>query len=79
MSVVTLEVDPVQAEHLAYSAHEGRLQLAMRAPGDDEEIRTTSVGVIDVLGKKRVKRAKTRTAGASVQVLNGTQLQTRHF
>jgi len=77
VSVVTLEVEPLQAEYLIYAAHEGRLQLAMRSPGDAEEVRTESVGVMEVLGERRV--AKTRAAGPAVQVINGTQLQTRRF
>jgi pilus assembly protein CpaB len=77
MSVVTLEVDPEQAQHLVYAAHEGRLQLAMRSPGDTEEVKTRSVGVADVLGE-RVARAS-RSAGTSVQIINGTRLLTRRF
>lgn len=79
VNVVTLEVDPIEAEHLIYAAHEGRLQLAMRTPGDDEEVATRSVGVVDVLGETKVQRPTTRRAGTAVQVLNGTNLQTRRF
>jgi pilus assembly protein CpaB len=53
VNVVTLEVDPLQAEHLIYAAHEGRLQLALRAPGDDAEIATRSIGVADLLDGNR--------------------------
>jgi pilus assembly protein CpaB len=77
VSVVTLEVLPVQAEHLIYAAHEGRLQLAMRSPGDQKEVASRSVGVVDVLGQG--VRKKTRVAGTPVQILNGTKLQTRRF
>jgi pilus assembly protein CpaB len=79
VSVVTLEVDPVQAEHLVYAAHEGRLQLAMRSPGDKALVETRSVGVADVLGEKRVAKSKTRKVSNRVQVINGSQLDTKRF
>ena len=80
VSVVTLEVDPVQAEHLIYAAHEGRLQLAMRSPDDQEVVRTQSIGVVDVLGEPQARKtASTRSAGTSVQIINGTKLQTQRF
>ena len=40
VSVVTLQVNPQQAEQLIYSAHEGRLQLALRSPGDHAFVKT---------------------------------------
>ena len=80
VSVVTLEVEPVQAEHLIYAAHEGRLQLAMRAPGDDEKVETRSISVADVLGRPK---ARTRTASnpsrTSVQVLKGSKIEVKTF
>jgi pilus assembly protein CpaB len=81
VSVVTLEVDPVQAEHLIYAAHEGRLQLAMRSPDDQEVVRTQSIGVVDVLGEPKAQRKTTvaRSAGESMQIINGTQVQTQRF
>jgi pilus assembly protein CpaB len=80
VSVCTLEVAPMQAEHLIYAAHEGRLQLAMRSPGDTEEVKTRSVSVMDVLGDPR-PAVKTRhvSSGSAVQVINGSQVQTRRF
>jgi pilus assembly protein CpaB len=77
VSVVTLEVNPVQAEHLTYAAHEGRLQLAMRSPGDDEKVPTVSVGVRDVLGGQR--RATRGRVGPAVQIINGSRVDTRRF
>jgi pilus assembly protein CpaB len=78
VSVVTLEVEPMQAEHLIYAAHEGRLQLAMRSPGDDENVALVSVGVGDVLGEKRSVARKGR-AGAAVQIINGSRIDTKRF
>lgn len=77
ISVVTLEVKPSQAERLVYAAHEGRLQLAMRAPGDDAEVRTRSVGVAMVLGDKAVK--KHRSAPNAVQVLSGSEVKNKVY
>ncbi len=80
VSVVTLEVDLLQAEHLIYAAHEGRLQLAMRAPGDNKEVPSRSIGVTDVLGEEnsakinQVARAKT-----VVEVIHGSEIQIRKF
>ena len=77
VSVVTLEVDPKQAEHLIYAAHEGRLQLAMRSPGDDVTVATVSIGVRDVLGERR--RVTRQSSGTVVQILNGSRLVTKRF
>jgi pilus assembly protein CpaB len=82
VSVVTLEVEPVQAEHLIYAAHEGRLQLAMRSPDDQQVVRTRSIGVVDVLGEPQAARktgATRAVAESSVQIINGTKLETRKF
>jgi pilus assembly protein CpaB len=86
VNVVTLEVDPSQAEHLIYAAHEGRLQLALRTPGDAEMIETRGANVADVLGERREKQLasapKARVAarvGTRVQVLRGAKLETQTF
>ena len=81
VSVVTLEVEPVQAEHLIYAAHEGRLQLAMRSPDDQEVVRTRSIGVVDVLGEPQAPKTRSSRPAVShsVQIINGTQLETRKF
>ena len=81
VNVVTLEVDPIQAEHLIYAAHEGRLQLALRSPGDDKEVATRSIGVADVLGGQQPvsKVSSPRRARTAVQVLKGSSLETKTF
>ena len=86
VNVVTLEVDPAQAEHLIYAAHEGRLQLALRTPGDDEEVDTKGAAVSDVLADRREKpvaaASKPRVvarAGTTVQVLRGAKMETKTF
>ncbi len=86
VSVVTLEVSPVQAEHLIYAAHEGRLQLALRAPGDEAKVATRSIGVADVLdgntsGKKSSKTKKRVVASARkrVKIIRGIEVKVKKF
>jgi len=84
VNVVTLEVDTVQAEHLVYAAHEGRLQLALRSPGDDRDVPSTSVGVADVLGESRkptrvASQSHERSAKASVELVSGSAVQVKTF
>lgn len=87
VNVVTLEVGPEDAEHLVYAAHEGRLQLAMRTPGDQEVVATRSVGVVDLLENGsapeptpvRAAAGPPRRHGPTVQVLRGSELEVQHF
>jgi pilus assembly protein CpaB len=84
VSVVTLEVDPIQAEHLIYAAHEGRLQLALRSPGDDVEVATRSIGVADVLngdmsGKKPPKKRAVASTSTRVKIIRGTKVEVKKF
>ena len=80
VSVVTLEVTPRQAEELTYAAHEGRLQLALRGPGDRELVETEAVSVATLLGGPV---AKPRTSNArpapSVQVISGSTVSVKSF
>lgn len=83
VNVVTLEVSPVQAEHLIYAAHEGRLQLALRSPGDDAEVATRSIGVADVLDDRKPKAASNRPAvaygGSPMKIVRGTEVEVKKF
>jgi pilus assembly protein CpaB len=82
VNVVTLEVDTVQAEHLIYAAHEGRLQLALRTPGDDLKVDTESVSVADLLEDGKPNKSRTRMArqsGPTVEVIRGSQLEVQTF
>ena len=74
VSVVTLEVQPNDAEKLIYSAHEGRLQLALRSPSDHEIVKTAGVNVSDVLARKRTyKRSST------VQIVSGSNVEKKAY
>ncbi len=77
VSAVTLEVDPKQAERLIYSAHEGRLQLALRNPGDRETVETRSISVADLLGNR--SRPTRRARRKSVQLLKGSKISVKWF
>ncbi len=83
VSVVTLEVKPDQAQKLIYSAHEGRLQLALRTPGDLKVEELASIGVADVLGggKKSAPKvaARSHAGGVAVQVIRGSKVETKTF
>jgi len=81
VSVVTLEVKPEDAQKLTYSAHEGRLQLAMRTPGDVEIAKLRTTGVVDVLGleKKAAPKIARRGGGSAVQVIRGSKIETKTF
>jgi pilus assembly protein CpaB len=78
VSVVTLQVTPKQAEHLIYSAHEGRLQLALRNPGDREIVKTAAVGVADLLGSRKRTRSKP-SSRTRVEVLKGSSVHVKTF
>ena len=71
VSVVTLEVDPKQAEQLTYTSHEGRLQLALRSPSDHEIVKTLSTGVSDLLPPRR---RRGRGPSFQVQVIKGSSV-----
>jgi pilus assembly protein CpaB len=79
VNVVTLEVTPTHAEHLIYAAHEGRLQLALRSPGDDLEVATRSIGVADVLGdpapKKKSAQNRSVASRAGIKIIRGTKIE----
>ena len=67
-----------------YSAHEGRLQLALRTPGDEkvEELAMTGVGEVLGGGKKPSApkvAARSHGGGAAVQVIRGSKVETKTF
>jgi pilus assembly protein CpaB len=82
VNVVTVEVEPSEAEHLIYAAHEGKLQLALRTPGDTDLVETKSVGVADLLGGKPAgTRKPTQIArrSTSVEIIRGSKVETKTF
>lgn len=79
VNVVTLEVGPEDAQRLIYAAHEGRLQLALRTPGDDEVVETRGVDVADLLGGGKGPAPRAVRSGPVVQVIRGSQVETKTF
>jgi pilus assembly protein CpaB len=80
VSVVTLEVTPKQSEELTYAAHEGRLQLALRGPGDHEEVKTEPVTASMLIGGTAPPKSKARLPmGPSVQVITGSSVSVKSF
>jgi len=75
VSVVTLEVNPKQAEQLTFMSHEGKLQLALRSPGDQEIVKTTGTTVSRLFDGAKPKAARRN----SVQVLKGTKVSSKLF
>jgi pilus assembly protein CpaB len=78
-NVVTLSVDPDQAQRLVLGAHEGRLQLALRNPSDTEVLPLRSVSAGDVLGLGGAPAARGGAPGTSVQILKGTDVTSKVF
>jgi len=78
VNVVTVSVDPDQAQRLVLGAHEGKLQLALRNPADAQVLPLRSVSAADVLGLAGAPAGKPG-AGTSVQILKGTEVTSKVF
>ena len=85
VSVVTLEVDPVEAQQLVFAAAEGTLQLALRNPDDHQIIEARSVAVADLVPATRNEfegaqtdppegQSQAQPDGINIQVVRGTTL-----
>ena len=68
-------ISVAQAEKITYISHEGRMQLALRSPGDHDVVKTKSTGVSDLLPPRYPKRGK----GTLVQVIRGSEQSRRRF
>jgi pilus assembly protein CpaB len=68
VSVVTLLVDPEQAERLTLAASEGKIQLALRNPLDRETPSTPGVRPAALLGAVPVVRARSRASQPTAKV-----------
>jgi pilus assembly protein CpaB len=75
VSVVTLEVDPADAEKLTFMSHEGKLQLALRSPADAEEVKTSGVTVASLAGGT----TRRQTPRTSLQVVKGASVSRKTF
>jgi pilus assembly protein CpaB len=79
-SVVTLEVDPVEAQLLAYASAEGTLQLALRSQVDESLVSLKSTGPRDFLdevvkpkAKPKPKRKATKPRN-TIESIRGTDV-----
>ena len=73
VNVVTLEVDTEQAQRLVHAAHEGRLQLALRNPGDERLVETRAVGPQDLFGPApRQPQTRKSPSRPEVEVIRGS-------
>jgi pilus assembly protein CpaB len=68
VSVVTLLVDPEQAERLTLAASEGKIQLALRNPLDRETPATPGVRPAGLLASSAIARAKPRASQPTAKV-----------
>jgi pilus assembly protein CpaB len=73
VSVVTLEVKPKQAEELTFMSHEGKLQLALRGPTDEEIVKTRGVTV------SRLLQSNSPSRSSKVEVVKGVDVERRNF
>lgn len=79
VSVVTVDVTSEQAEKLIYSAHEGRLQLALRNPSDHEIVNTGAVSVAHLLGSPKKASTGKKRARVGVEVIRGSAVSVQAF
>ena len=79
VSVVTLEVEPDQAQKLTYASHEGRLQLAMRSPGDEEVVKTRSISVAALMDSSSRRSTPAASRSKKVQIIRGAKSETKKF
>lgn len=79
VNVATLEVSPGEAERLVHSAHEGRLQLALRGPGDEAVLKTRAVRAEDLMGRKPAKPKAAPKQGSRMQVIKGTAVSNEAY
>ncbi len=79
VNVATLEVKPSDAERVVHAAHEGRLQLALRGPGDDEQVDTKAVRATDLMGKKAKKPRQAAAPRNRIQVIKGTTVSNEAY
>jgi len=64
VSVVTLQVDPMEAERLTLASTEGKIQLALRNPLDTTAPPTPGIRPAALLGYAAPRQAVARVAGA---------------
>jgi len=74
VQAVTILVDPVGAEKLALSLHEGKLHLVLRNPQDSDTLRVGALDTGEMLGSP-----PTRVAAAPVRSQRSRQAPPREY
>ncbi len=69
VTVVTLLVEPIEAEALTLASTEGRIQLALRNTLDVDSVTTNGMRIETLVGGGPVKRASTTSSGAPAAVV----------
>jgi len=80
VSVVTLEVDPEEAERLTLAETKGQIRLVLRNPLDRDTVSTRGVRPRELIGGRRARTntgaVVRRPSGVSVQIISGTTKRT---
>ena len=76
VNVVTLEVSPADAEKIAFAAHQGALQLALRHPADKEVVVTQSADATALKGRKKAALQPRRRR---IEVIEGVEREIKYF
>jgi pilus assembly protein CpaB len=77
VDVITLEVDPIEAEKLAHAATEGKIQLAMRNFTDTNDVLTsgsTRGTLLASYAKAKNKRTYKKSESYTVEMIRGTDV-----
>lgn len=77
VDVITLEVDPVEAEKLAHAATEGKIQLSMRNFTDTDDVLTsgsTRSTLLASYSKAKKKRTYRKSKPYTVEMIKGTDV-----
>ncbi len=76
VDVITLEVDPNEAEKLALASTEGKIQLAIRSYQDTEDFLTTGTTKNSLLASYTPRARKTyKRSGFTVEVIKGSSVE----
>lgn len=83
VTVITLLVDPEQAEKLTLAATEGRIQLALRNTLDTEEVETDGIQAGNLVQQAQrppaPSRPRVRRSAPQIEVYNGTERSVATF
>jgi pilus assembly protein CpaB len=77
VDVITLEVDPIEAEKLAHAATEGKIQLAMRNFTDTNDVLTsgsTRNTLLASYSNAKKKRSSKKSNSYTVEMIRGTDV-----